>query len=209
MTRRTGIVAGIGVLVMAAGGGLIALPAPAGASTAPPVVTWSDCVAYSNETLEAMGVPPQELPRMRALLARTDCGTVQVPLDYKHPNGTKITVAISRLRATDQRHRLGSMAVNPGGPGGSGYLMPHELVLTSPQFEALAEKYDLIGFDPRGVGYSTRAACARPGDDVTPPEIPAGPLTAETAKKIYDFQALQNRTCWQSDPTFLGQLTTA
>jgi pimeloyl-ACP methyl ester carboxylesterase len=131
---------------------------------------------------------------MRALLARTDCGTVQVPLDYRRPSGTKVTVAISRLRATDQRHKLGSMAVNPGGPGGSGYLMPHELALTSPQFAALAEKYDLIGFDPRGVGYSTRAACAQPGGDVTPPDIPAGPLTAETAKKIYDFQALQNRT---------------
>jgi pimeloyl-ACP methyl ester carboxylesterase len=209
MTRHTGIVAGIGVLVMAAGAGLIALAPPAGASTAPPAVTWSDCVAYSDETLEAMGVPPEELPRIRALLARTDCGTVQVPLDYNRPNGTKITVAISRLRATDQQHKLGSMAVNPGGPGGSGYLMPHELALTSPQFEALAEKYDLIGFDPRGVGYSTRAACAHPGDDVRPPRIPAGPLTQETAKKIFDFQVLQNQTCWQSDPTFLGQLTTA
>ncbi|MET3423697.1 pimeloyl-ACP methyl ester carboxylesterase [Actinoplanes tereljensis] len=209
MTRRTGIVAGIGVLVMAAGAGLIVLAPPAAASAAPPAVTWNDCVAYSDETLEAMGIPPEELPRIRALLARTDCGTVQVPLDYHRPNGTKITVAISRLRATDQRHKLGSIAVNPGGPGGSGYLMPHQLVLTSPQFEALTEKYDLIGFDPRGVGYSTWAACARPGDDVRSPEIPAGPLTEETGKKIYDFQVLQNQACWQSDPTFLGQLTTA
>ncbi|MEV6302726.1 alpha/beta fold hydrolase [Actinoplanes sp. NPDC051861] len=211
MTRRTGIAAGIGALVMAAGAGLIALPLPAaaGASAAPVTVTWSDCVAYSDETLEAMGVSPEELPRIRALLARTDCGTVRVPLDYHRPNGTKITVAISRIRAADQQHKRGSVAVNPGGPGGSGYLMPHDLVMSSPQFEALAETYDLIGFDPRGVGYSTRASCPRPGDDVRPPEIPAGPLTEQTAKKIYDFQVLQNQTCWQSDPAFLGQLTTA
>ncbi|BCY11286.1 alpha/beta fold hydrolase [Actinoplanes sp. L3-i22] len=213
MTRHKRLAAGIGVLVVAAGA--MVLPAPAAqagaasSSTASPQVTWGTCVAYPDATLEAMGVPAEELPRFRALLARTDCGTVQVPLDYHHPNGRQITVAISRLRATDQRHKLGSIAVNPGGPGGSGYLMPHELALTSPQFATLSEKYDLIGFDPRGVGYSTRAECAHPGGDVVPPEIPPGPLTEATAKQIYDFQTTVNRTCWQSNATFLAQLTTA
>jgi pimeloyl-ACP methyl ester carboxylesterase len=172
-------------------------------------VTWGDCEAYSDETLEAMGVRPEDLPKIRALLARTDCGTVQVPLDYNRPHGQKITVAISRLRASDQKHKLGSIAVNPGGPGGSGYLMPHELTLTSPQFAELSHRYDLIGFDPRGVGYSTRAACASPDDGIVPPEIPAGPLSGATAKKIYDFQVAQNRACWESNSAFLRQLTTA
>ncbi|WP_203828247.1 alpha/beta fold hydrolase [Actinoplanes palleronii] len=209
MTRHKRLTAGIGVLAVAAGAFGLAVPASgAAASSGSGRVTWGDCVAYSDATLEAMGVPPDEVPRIRALLARTDCGTVQVPLDYAHPAGRKITVAISRLRATDQKHKRGSIAVNPGGPGGSGYLMPHQLTLTSPQFAALNDRYDLIGFDPRGVGYSTRAECARPGDDVVPPEIPAGPLTEATAKKIYDFQVAQNQACWASDPTFLRQLTT-
>ncbi|GID93150.1 tripeptidyl aminopeptidase [Amorphoplanes digitatis] len=189
--------------------GLMVSAPTAEASTASPKVTWGNCPQYSDEVLEAMGLRPDELGRMRALLARTDCGTVRVPLDYRRPNGTRITIAISRIRATDQRHKLGSIAVNPGGPGGSGYLMPHDLALTSPQFGALADRYDLIGFDPRGVGYSTRADCARPDDDVRPPEIPPGPIAEETAAKIYDFQSAANRTCWESNRALLGQLTTA
>src|SRR5690349_13305043 len=208
MTRHKRIAAGIGVFAVAAGA-LTLSPPPAEASTASPTVTWGDCVQYSDEALEALGVRREELARIRALLARTDCGTVRVPLDYSRPHGTKITVAISRIRATDQRHKLGSIAVNPGGPGGSGYLMPHQLALTSPQFDALAEKYDLIGFDPRGVGYSTRAACARPGDDVKPPDVPPGPLSKATAGKIYEFQVAVNQACWASNSAFLGQLTTA
>jgi len=208
MTRHRRFAAGIGVFAVAAGALTLSAPA-AQASAASPKVTWGNCVRYSDETLEALGVPREELARVRALLARTDCGTVRVPLDYRHPHGTKITVAVSRIRATDQRHKLGSIAVNPGGPGNSGYLMPHKLVLISPQFGALAEKYDLIGFDPRGVGYSTRADCASPGDDVRPPEIPPGPLSKATAKKIYEYQVAVNKACWESNSAFLGQLTTA
>ncbi|MFI1995213.1 alpha/beta fold hydrolase [Actinoplanes sp. NPDC020271] len=208
MTRHKRLTAGIGVLVVAAGLGIVPGPAAA-AGTASPKVTWGDCVAYSDAALESIGLPAEELPKVRALLARTDCGTVRVPLDYHKPHGEQITVAITRLRATDQKHKRGSLAVNPGGPGGSGYLMPHELALTSAQFAELNERYDLIGFDPRGVGYSTRATCAHPGEDVVPPEIPSGPLSEATAQKIYDFQALQNKTCVQSNASFLAQLTTS
>src|SRR5690242_14013575 len=113
MTRHKRIAAGI--MAFAVTSGALTLSAPtAEASTASPRVTWGDCAQYSDEALEAMGVPREELARMRALLARTDCGTVRVPLDYSRPNGTKITVAISRIRATDQKHKLGSIAVNPG-----------------------------------------------------------------------------------------------
>src|SRR4051794_34717085 len=118
MRRHKRIAAGIGVFAVAAGALTLSAPA-AQASTASPKVTWGDCVHYSDEALEAMGVPREELARMRALLARTDCGTVQVPLDYSRPYGRKISVAISRIRATDQKHKRGSIAVNPGGPGGS------------------------------------------------------------------------------------------
>jgi hypothetical protein len=48
------------------------------------------------------------------------CGTLQVPLDYAKPNGTTISLAVVRLPATDPAHRIGSLFLNPGGPGGSG-----------------------------------------------------------------------------------------
>jgi len=206
MTKRIRIVAGLGVLAVAAGA-LVALAPAASAGTAPPTVTWSPCPAYSDEVIETL-VPKELSAAFRALLARTRCGTVRVPLDHSRPNGEKITIAITRLAAADQKHKLGSIAMNPGGPGGSGYLMPHTLSLVSPQVATLAERYDLIGFDPRGIGYSTKVDCPRPDDD-GPIEIPPGPLTEATAKRLYDGQVAANRACWQSNPAFLRQLSTA
>jgi pimeloyl-ACP methyl ester carboxylesterase len=85
-----------------------------------------------------------------------DATKVTVPLDWAHPTGKTIEIAIARHRATGQR--LGSLLVNPGGPGGSGY----DFVAQSAQYivtpDVLAH-YDLIGFDPRGVGRSTPVVC--------------------------------------------------
>jgi pimeloyl-ACP methyl ester carboxylesterase len=207
MTRHRGTTAGIGALAIVAGL-LVAAAPPAGASTAPAAVTWGSCPAYSDETLETL-LPTEMIAPFRALLARTECGVVQVPLDYADPDGTKIAIAITRLRATDRKHTLGSIAMNPGGPGGSGYLMPQQLALQSPQVAALNDRYDLIGFDPRGVGYSTKVDCPPPGEDDEPVKIPPGPITEATAKMLYDGQVTGNKACWQSNPTFLAQLTTA
>ncbi|MCA1670934.1 MAG: alpha/beta hydrolase [Actinobacteria bacterium] len=87
-----------------------------------------------------------------------DCGTVQVPLDYDAPNGATISLALIRLRATDPNRRIGSLFVNPGGPGGSGF----DLVLFAGRFlfpPQVTERFDLVGFDPRGVARSTQLRC--------------------------------------------------
>ncbi|MFD0522998.1 hypothetical protein [Paractinoplanes durhamensis] len=157
MTRHRAIAAGLGVLATVAG--LLVGSAPPGwAATGSAGVRWSDCPAYSDGAIASMGVPEALYPEFRALLARTQCGTVLVPLDYRKPGGSKIAVAITRLRASDQQHKLGSLAMNPGGPGGSGYLMPINLLLRSPVVAELAERYDLIGFDPRGSDTAPRSA---------------------------------------------------
>ncbi len=78
------------------------------------------------------------------------CGTVQVPLDYHRPRGQRLTLALIRLPATG--HRKGSLLINPGGPGGSGVDFVRGSAL---QFGAdLRKNFDMVGFDPRGVGYS-------------------------------------------------------
>jgi pimeloyl-ACP methyl ester carboxylesterase len=207
MTRHRGTVAGIGALAILAGL-LIASAPPAGAATTPSTVTWRSCPDYSDAAIETL-VPEDRVAEFRALLARTECGSVQVPLDYTDPDGSKIAIAITRLRATDRKHTLGSIAMNPGGPGGSGYLMPQRLALASPQVAGLSDRYDLIGFDPRGVGYSTKYECPPVADDDDPIEIPPGPITETTAKTLYDRQTAANQSCWRSNPTFLAQLTTA
>jgi pimeloyl-ACP methyl ester carboxylesterase len=87
--------------------------------------------------------------------AGAQCAQVLVPLDYAHPTEGTLSVAVSRVPATDSANRLGVLFANPGGPGASG-LDTMDLLgdVLSPQVRA---HYDLIGFDPRGVGRSGRA----------------------------------------------------
>ena len=87
-----------------------------------------------------------------------DCATVKVPLDYDRPRGAKITLALTRLPATNPGARIGSIFFNPGGPGGSGVDFVQGLgrELYSPQVRA---RFDLVGFDPRGVARSTPLQC--------------------------------------------------
>lgn len=168
-------------------------------------VAWQPCPAYSDDVLRSRGVTDERIPEFRALLDRMDCGTIAVPLDYRKPRGRQITVAITRLRAVDQVRRLGSIAVNPGGPGGSGYLTALDFMMTNQESARLNDRYDLIGFDPRGIGYSTKVNCrgAGPGG---PPTV--GPLTEAAARASYDAEVAANIACGQSDPDFLGQITT-
>src|SRR5690348_9597733 len=69
------------------------------AAAAPTKIAWSTCFSE---------------------LGRFQCGTLQVPLDYGQPNGTTISLAVVKQPATDPAHRIGSLLLNPGGPGGSG-----------------------------------------------------------------------------------------
>jgi pimeloyl-ACP methyl ester carboxylesterase len=86
-----------------------------------------------------------------------ECATVQAPLDYDDPAGPKIDLAVVRLPASDPAHRIGSLFLNPGGPGGSGV----DIVLGIGPFlpPELTQKFDLVGFDPRGILRSTPLLC--------------------------------------------------
>ena len=91
------------------------------------------------------------------------CGFVEVPADYRNPDAGSIKIAINVRRADYQDERIGYLFVNPGGPGGSGL----ELVQDSDfvfEYEIL-ERFDIIGFDPRGVGVSEpEFACGVSGE---------------------------------------------
>jgi pimeloyl-ACP methyl ester carboxylesterase len=81
-----------------------------------------------------------------------DCGFVSVPLDYAHPDGATVKLAVSRIKHTVTADKFqGVMLVNPGGPGASGLILP---VLGAVVPDKAGEAYDWIGFDPRGVGSS-------------------------------------------------------
>ncbi|MBT2480665.1 alpha/beta hydrolase [Streptomyces sp. ISL-94] len=89
--------------------------------------------------------------------ASYECATLKVPLDYRRPEGRTIDLAISRIKSENPAKRHGAMLLNPGGPGGSGLDLP--LMMNELMPKDVREQYDLIGFDPRGVGASTPITC--------------------------------------------------
>src|SRR5262245_37855808 len=118
----------------------LATPINAAASTPPaqpPVIQWTACATAA---------------------APFECATVSVPLDYDQPDGERISLALARVPATDQAHRIGTLFMNPGGPAGSGVSM----VLNGfGQFmhSQLQGRFDIVSFDPRGVRLSTPVQC--------------------------------------------------
>jgi pimeloyl-ACP methyl ester carboxylesterase len=109
-------------------------------------------------------------------LANAECAQIQVPLDYGHPNGKKISVAVSRVKHTDTKHYKGVLVGNPGGPGGSGLYLSGGLAswFTGVGHPEIAAQYDIIGFDPRGVGKSKPALNCEPRyfEPVRPDPVP-------------------------------------
>lgn len=108
----------------------------AGPAGRPPVIAWSPCP--EDETAQ--------------------CGTVKVPIDWLRPNGPKFDLALARRPATDPAARIGSLQINPGGPGGSGRWFA---LYGSDQFSPeIRRRFDIVGIDPRGVGLSSPIRCS-------------------------------------------------
>ncbi|MFF4450635.1 alpha/beta hydrolase [Streptomyces sp. NPDC001502] len=109
---------------------------------------WGSCVTGPGDTTGP------DLDR-----AGVQCADVTVPLDYAAPRGRTITVAISRLKATDTRHRIGAILLNTGGPGGPARAYPPT---ARAAMKEVGARYDIVGFDPRFVGRSTPLDCGWP-----------------------------------------------
>ncbi|MVO87289.1 alpha/beta fold hydrolase [Streptomyces sp. p1417] len=129
-------------------------PAAPRAAHTPHHLAWKKCATKDHPTLQ--------------------CASVQVPLDHDRPHGRKITLALSRIPHTAKHYR-GPLLVNPGGPGGSGLAMAGFVADALPKKAAAG--YDVIGFDPRGVGRSKPALNCRPGHfaPVRPASVPYTP----------------------------------
>ena len=92
-----------------------------------------------------------------------ECGVVQVPADYRDPAAGSIRIAVNVHRATSPEKRIGYLLVNPGGPGGSGVGYAEGISGQWP--DEVVERFDIVGFDPRGVGHSEPDfACGEPGE---------------------------------------------
>jgi len=101
------------------------------------------------------------------------CGTVAVPLDYAQPQLGTIQIALAMHPATDAAERIGSLVIDPGGPGGSGVDdLPAELSVLTPE---LLARFDIVEFDPRGVQRSSPVLCST-GTSSVPASSTPGPL---------------------------------
>jgi pimeloyl-ACP methyl ester carboxylesterase len=89
--------------------------------------------------------------------ADTDCAQVQVPLDWNHPNGPEISLAVARHRASKPNERIGSLFINYGGPGVPG--VPAVLAAGASLDKLGDGRFDVVGWDPRGTGDSTHIRC--------------------------------------------------
>ncbi|MFI5936598.1 alpha/beta hydrolase [Actinoplanes sp. NPDC051494] len=142
---------------------LLALPAAVpGPASAGPSLSWKPC--KEDRTAQ--------------------CATLKVPVDWANPYGPAASVALARRPATDPGSRIGTLVVNPGGPGGSGV----DFALDGTYFfsAALRRRFDIVGFDPRGVSRSTPVVCSAT-------LLAAGPPPLISAARGYAANVSYNR----------------
>ncbi len=130
-----------------------------------------------------------------------ECAEAEVPLSYRDPRGQRITLALGKLPATDQAGKLGTIFYNPGGPGGSGQIPPQ----LTPE---LHEKFDIVGFDPRGIGASTPLRCFPQQDQA---RLLAGefPTTLAQERKLVEDTAKGTALCAENAGPLIDHMSTA
>ncbi|MFD7653742.1 alpha/beta hydrolase [Actinosynnema sp. NPDC059797] len=171
---------------------LPALSAPHVEATPGPDLVWTDCPP------PLVGVP--EDPRMR-------CATLEVPLDHRDPRGRKIEIAVSKIATAKPGLRRGVLLHNGGGPGQPSLHLPAAYATIYPP--EVLDRYDLIGFDPRGVGYSSPVTCGRtpdqyPVDRYVPFPAPDGSIDGNV-----EFARELARDCLAHGGPALRHVTTA
>lgn len=126
---------------------------------------------------------------VESLPSGVECGTLRVPLDYAHPEGKKISLTVSRKRASGPKNeRQGALVYNPGGPGGSGMSFP--MYTDLPEWRRTGKAYDFVGYAPRGVGRSAPLSCEDPAKfHKAPSDSPIHPAAAFKRKKVAEARA--------------------
>nr|BFD86122.1 alpha/beta hydrolase [Streptomyces sp. Xyl84] len=150
--------------------GAVAAPA-ASADSRPGQDREARGAAVAADRAARAGIDWQDCPADWGLAKPIQCGYVSVPLDYAHPYGKQIKLAVDRIGNTGTKgERQGALVYNPGGPGGSGLRFPARVTSKNPVWANVAKAYDFVGFDPRGVGRSTPISCADPQEYVKAPK---------------------------------------
>lgn len=138
-----------------------------------------------------------------------DCATARVPLDYADPAGRTIDLAVVRRKATDTAHRIGTLFVNPGGPGGPGTVQVPQNYDSFPK--ELRERFDIVSWDPRGIGNSTAVNCFDSTDEAAAwaKDNPGGFPVGERERTAWiDAYEDLGRRCEKRDADLLRHVST-
>ncbi|MFE0515165.1 alpha/beta hydrolase [Streptomyces sp. NPDC058964] len=141
---------------------------------------------------------------------RFDCATAKVPLDYANPDGRTIELAVVKRKATGPGRRIGTLFFNPGGPGGPGTVQMPQNYEFFPR--EVRERFDIVSWDPRGVGNSTAVNCFASPEEAGAwmSSKPAGfPVGEKERKRWIAAFADQANRCMQRDPELLRHVSTA
>jgi pimeloyl-ACP methyl ester carboxylesterase len=130
--------------------------APARAVATPAATPATSTPAAAAARLAAVKTPKV---KWRTCYETYQCAKVKVPLDYDRPRGATVSLALVKRPANQPTRRIGSLFLNPGGPGGSGV----DIALAADTFlgTSVLNRFDVVGFDPRGIGGSTEVRCWR------------------------------------------------
>ncbi|PZF96720.1 alpha/beta hydrolase [Micromonospora deserti] len=208
MPRRTRFLAAAGLA-----GVILAGSAVAPAAAAPAQSGWGRPVTSDRTSpAEARRVDRVPTPKLNwyACYEYAECTTVRLPLDYDKPKGPTTEIAVLRVKARDQKNKVGSLFLNPGGPGGSGT----DIALAAPYFlgDEVLDRFDIVGVDPRGVGASEQVRCFPSVKDQT--RAYAGlnvafPFTRAEEKAYVASSKAVGRGCSTTGKPLSGAMSTA
>ena len=184
LAATAGVCLGVGVGAVPAAAVPAAGPAPAVAAQA---AVPKGLESFYNQTVEWYDCGKTGGMEKSAEATAFKCAKVKVPLDYSKPDGQTIEIAMKKHVATGSV-RQGSLFMNPGGPGMSGVNQVE--TMADMNFAGVQEAYDIIGFDPRGVGSSTAITCTSAAE--TPAVAEAAPADVAADDTTFEQRAPQN-----------------
>ncbi|MER5937652.1 alpha/beta hydrolase [Streptomyces sp. NPDC001928] len=191
----------------------VVTPVASGATTKTKTTTTNTTTTNTTTTANTATARPQSLkwgpcPK-EAASPRLECTTLDVPLDYRDPDGRQIEIAVSRMASKDPAKRRGVLFTNPGGPGVTGIGYP-ALLAQAGLPKDVFDSYDVIGFDPRGVGRSAPVTC-----DLTPEQQQRGNFppyahtAADVAREAKNARAIARQCATSRTGWMLPHITTA
>lgn len=185
------------------------LPSGPGGTRAAPADAEQRGAQVAARRAAASGVDWRSCPAAERLPEPVECGAVSVPVDYAEPDGERIELTVSRQRATGPRqHRLGTLVYAPGGPGSSGMDFAGFGTSMGGVWERLNDRYDFVGYAPRGVGRSAPLSCQPPREFATSPNrSPRTPSEAFQRRQLQRADAYA-RGCARAQGERLRHYTT-